>query len=110
MSTATLSKNSQKIDDTDAIIKAALDKKRKLIVQSKVIAYDEIAKLFDLEGQELIDTITAEHTLIGKLTASGMSYEQIGELVDSDTDNGVDVSETLGQTSFFEKKTNPYSD
>ena len=26
--------------------------------------------------------ITAEHTLIGKLTDSGMTYEQIGELAD----------------------------
>ena len=34
--------------------------------------------------------MTAEHTLIGKLTASGMTYEQIGELADdssADADN-----------------------
>lgn len=90
MGAATLSTNSKKLDDVDAIIKSAYEKKRKLIEQSKVIAYGEIAKLYDLEGQQLIDAVTKEHDLIGKLTASGMSYEDIEGLAD----NG-------RQTSFF---------
>ena len=68
--------------------------------------------------------MTAEHTLIGKLTASGMSYADIEGLVDSpamnvsgedrsadDADNGADSAddssddddsdEADGQTSFF---------
>ena len=47
-----------------------------------MITYDTLSNLYGKEGQELIDTITAEHTLIGKLTDSGMTYEQIGELAD----------------------------
>lgn len=102
MGAATLSTNSKKLDDVDAIIKSAYEKKRKLIEQSKVIAYGEIAKLYDLEGQQLIDAVTKEHTLIEKLTASGMTFEQIGKLADSGNE--------IGQTSFFDEKKNPYSD
>ena len=47
--------------------------------------------------------MTAEHTLIGKLTDSGMSYADIEGLVDSsdvaDSKSGDD--EFVGQTSFF---------
>ena len=74
--------------------------------------------------------MTAEHTLIGKLTASGMSYADIEGLVDSPADSvsdedssadddagngsdGADDSsdddETVGQTSFFDDKPNPYA-
>ena len=102
MGAATLSTNSKKLDDVDAIIKSAYEKKRKLIEQSKVIAYGEIAKLYDLEGQQLIDAVTKEHTLISKFTASGMSYEDIEELADN-ASNG-------RQTSIFEDKTDPYEE
>ena len=53
-----------------------------VIEKNKMITYDTLSNLYGKEGQELIDTITAEHTLIGKLTDSGMTYEQIGELAD----------------------------
>ena len=102
MGVATLSTNSKKLDDVDAIIKSAYEKKRKLIEQSKVIAYGEIAKLYDLEGQQLIDAVTKEHDLIGKLIASGMSYEDIEGLVDTAINSN--------QTSFFSETENPYSD
>ena len=62
--------------------------------------------------------MTKEHTLIGKLTASGMTYEQIAELADdssavsvndaddaeddgADSDHDNDVSEY--QRSFFDE-------
>ena len=55
--------------------------------------------------------MTAEHTLIGKLTDSGMSYADIEGLVDSsdgadsksgdDADSGSADDEFVGQTSFF---------
>lgn len=45
MGAATLNTTSKKLDDVDAIIKSAYEKKRKLIEQSKVIAYGEISKL-----------------------------------------------------------------
>ena len=91
MGAATLSTNIKKLDDVDAIIKSAYEKKRKLIEQSKVIAYGEIAKLYNLEGQQLIDAVTKEHTLISKFTASGMSYEDIEELAD-DANNDKQIS------------------
>ena len=55
------------------------------------------------EGQALLDAVTAEHTLIGKLIDSGMSYADIEGLVDSsdDADSGSADDEFVGQTSFF---------
>lgn len=102
MGAATLSTNSKKLDDVDAIIKSAYEKKRKLIEQSKLIVYGEIAKLYNLEGQALVDAVTKEHTLISKFTESGMSYNEIEGLAD-DAGNG-------RQTSFFEDKTDPYEE
>ena len=117
MGAATLSKNSKKLDDVDAIIKSAYEKKRKLIEQRKVIAYGEIAKLYKLEGQQLIDAVTKEHTLISKFTASGMTYNEIEELADDssddmsadDADNSSDNNGTDVQTSFFSEERNPYA-
>ena len=85
-----LNDNQAKIDNADKAVRAALERKRKIIMQSKQIAYDMLSELYGLEGQALVDAITAEHTLISKLTASGMTYEQIGELADdssADADN-----------------------
>ena len=59
----------------------------------------------------LLDAVTVEHTLIGKLTAGGMTYEQIGELADdssADADNKSNDVVADGQTSFFDEKSNPY--
>ncbi|MBO5577355.1 MAG: hypothetical protein J5956_13815 [Ruminococcus sp.] len=99
-----LNDNQAKIDNADKAVRAALERKRKIIMQSKQIAYDMLSELYGKEGQELVDAVTAEHTLIGKLTASGMTYEQISELAD-DTDNSLnskaDNNELDGQTSFF---------
>ena len=110
-----LNDNQAKIDNADKAVRAALERKRKIIMQSKQIAYDMLSELYGLEGQALVDAITAEHTLISKLTASGMTYEQIGELADdgsADADNeSLDNSDddvADGQTSFFDEKSNPY--
>ena len=93
MKAKTLTDNSQQIDNADAAIKAIHEKKRKLIEQSKIIAYGMLSDLYQLEGQALVDAVTKEHTLISKFTASGMSYDEIGELADDN--NG------SKQTSFF---------
>jgi uncharacterized protein YjcR len=99
MGTKSLSTNSQKLDDIDAVIKAAHERKRKLIEQSKVITYDTISQLYNLEGQQLINAVTTEHELICKLTSSGMTFEQIGELADSGKG---------GQQMSFSERKNPY--
>ena len=113
-----LNDNQAKIDNADKAVRAALERKRKIIMQSKQIAYDMLSELYGLEGQALVDTATIEHTLIGKLTASGMTYDQIAELADdssadtngdedddSDSDDNADY-----QTTFFDNKHTPYSD
>lgn len=74
-SNAVLSDNDVKLDKLEKSIQAALKRKRKIIEDSKLFTYDKISELYGLEGQELLDAVTAEHMLISKLTASGMSYE-----------------------------------
>ena len=92
-----LAENQAKINNADKAIKAALERKRKIIMENKLYIYGQLSELFGgMEGQKLLDSVTAEHTLIGKLTASGMTYEQIGELADDssvDTDNSFDESD-----------------
>ncbi len=135
---AVLAKNNKKLTDLEQSIKAALERKQKIIVESKLYTYGQLSELYGgAEGQTLLDAVTAEHTLIGKLTASGMSYADIEGLVDSpanivsdedssaddDADNGSDGADDSsddndannnsddvaeGQTSLFGY--NPYSD
>ena len=107
---AVLAKNNKKLTDLEQSIKAALERKQKIITDCKLYTYGQLSELYGgAEGQTLLDAVTAEHTLIGKLTASGMTYEQIGELAD-DADNGSDDSsaddnadgdQLDGQTSLF---------
>ena len=111
-----LKDNQAKLDSYEKSIKAALERKRKVIMESKQIAYDMLSELYGLEGQALVDTATIEHTLIGKLTASGMTYEQISELADDSSANADNKSDdnsdddvANGQTSFFDEKPNPYA-
>ena len=85
-----LSANKNRLDNLDRAIKEANERRRRLVEKSKLFTYDTLAELYGLEGQELIDAITAEHQLIGKLTAAGMTYEQISELTD-----GTDTQQTL---------------
>lgn len=104
-SNAVLSDNDVKLDKLEKSIQAALKRKRKIIEDSKLFTYDKLSALYGgMEGQELLDTVTAEHALIQKLTDSGMTYEQISKLAD-DTDNSLnsksDNNELDGQTSFF---------
>ena len=96
-----LSDNKAKLDKIEKSIQAALKRKHKIIMENKLYTYGQLSELYGgADGQALLDAVTVEHTLIGKLTASGMTYEQIGELAD-DADNGSDDDETVGQTFFF---------
>lgn len=103
-----LSENQAKLNKLNSSIQAAYERRRKIITDSKLYTYDKLSQLYGgAEGQALLDAVTAEHTLIGKLTDSGMSYADIEGLVDSsdDTDSKLDDSsaddEFVGQTSFF---------
>ena len=107
-----LSENQAKLNKLNSSIQAAYERRRKIITDSKLYTYDKLAQLYGgAEGQALLDAVTAEHTLIGKLTDSGMSYADIEGLVDSsdnadsksgdDADSGSADDEFVGQTSFF---------
>ena len=103
-----LSENQAKLNKLNSSIQAAYERRRKIITDSKLYTYDKLSELYGgAEGQALLDAVTAEHTLIGKLTDSGMSYADIEGLVDSsdDADSKSDDSsaddEFVGQTSFF---------
>ncbi len=103
-----LSENQAKLNKLNTSIQAAYERRRKIITDSKLYTYDKLSQLYGgAEGQALLDAVTAEHTLIGKLTDSGMSYADIEGLVDSsdDADSKSDDSsaddEFVGQTSFF---------
>ena len=92
---AVLAENQAKLDSYEKSIKAVQERRRKVIIDSKLYTYDKLSQLYGgAEGQALLDAVTAEHTLIGKLTASGMTFEQIAELAD-----GHDT-ETINQTTF----------
>ena len=107
-----LSENQAKLNKLNSSIQAAYERRRKIITDSKLYTYDKLSALYGgAEGQTLLDAVTAEHTLIGKLTDSGMSYADIEGLVDSsdgaDSKSGDDADsdsvndEFVGQTSFF---------
>ena len=112
-----LGENDKKISDIEKSIRAALDRKRKIIMESKLYIYGQLSELFGgMEGQELLDAMAKEHTLIGKLTASGMTYDQIAEPADDssadddDTDSNSDYAHSVHdnnvseyQTSFFDE-------
>ena len=111
-----LADNQAKLDSYEKSIKAVQERRRKVIIESKLYTYDKLSELYGgKEWQELLDAVTAEHTLIGKLTDSGMTYADIEGLVDSSDDNADNSSddssvddEFVGQTSFFENG-NPYA-
>ena len=110
-----LNDNQAKIDNADKAVRAALERKRKIIMQSKQIAYNILSELYGKDGQELVDAVTAEHTLISKLTASGMTYEQISELADDssvNTDNSFDESDAdkYGKQMSFSETDHSYSE
>lgn len=111
-----LADNKAKLDSYEKSIKAVQERRRKVIVESKLYTYDKLSELYGgKEWQELLDTVTAEHTLIGKLTASGMSYADIEGLVDSsvdDADNSSDDSsaDKYGKQMSFSETDHSYSE
>ena len=81
-------------------IQAALKRKRKIIEESKLYTYNQLSELYGLDGQALLDAVTAEHDLIQKFTANGMTYDEISGLADDSK---------VGQQMTFSEH-NSYSD
>ena len=78
-----LAENQAKINNADKAIKAALERKRKIIVESKLYTYDMLSELYGgAQGQALLDAVTAEHEVIRKFIASGMTLDEISGLAD----------------------------
>ena len=94
-----LSENMAKVDKLEKSIQAALKRKRKIIEENKLYTYNQLSELYGLDGQALLDAVTAEHDLIQKFTANGMTYDEISGLAD---DSNVEK-----QMSFSENE-NPY--
>ena len=111
-----LSENQAKLNKLNSSIQAAYERRRKIITDSKLYTYDKLSQLYGgAEGQALLDAVTAEHTLIGKLTDSGMTYDQIGELADdssADADNSSDecYSDNYGKQMSFSETDHSYSE
>ena len=113
---AVLAENQAKLDSYEKSIRVAQERRRKVIIESKLYTYDKLSQLYGgAEGQKLLDAVTVEHTLIGKLTASGMTYEQIGELAEdsyADADNSFDESDAdkYGKQMSFSETDHSYSE
>lgn len=106
-----LAENQAKINSADKAIKAALDRKRKIIMESKLYIYGQLSELFGgMEEQEFLDAVTKEHTLIGKLTASGMTYDQIAELADDSSADAVNDADRYGKQMSFSETDHSYSE
>ena len=111
-----LSENQAKLNKLNSSIQAAYERCRKIITDSKLYTYDKLSELYGgAEGQALLAAVIAEHTLISKLTASGMTYDQIAELADdssADADNSSDerYSEKYGKQMSFSETDHSYSE
>lgn len=87
---ATLTDNEAKLEKS---IRAANERKRKLVEKNKRITYDVLSELYGLEGQELIDAVTAEHELMEMFKKRGMDYNQIYELTKYQNHRPMNTSE-----------------
>ena len=111
-----LSENQAKLNKLNTSIQAAYERRRKIITDSKLYTYDKLSELYGgAEGQALLAAVIAEHTLISKLTASGMTYEQIAELADdssADAENSSDDSDAnrYGKQMSFSETDHSYSE
>ena len=88
----------EKIKDYDAHIRSNMEKKKKVMAEE-----------YNCKPHELDENIEQEHSIMQKLRASGLSDEELLEMVGSKTDDATDSNnaETTEQTSFFDVK-NPY--
>ena len=65
---AVLAENKAKLDSYEKSIKAAQERRRKVIIESKLYTYDKLSQLYGgAEGQALLDAVTAEHTELVEL-------------------------------------------
>ena len=96
-----LDKLEKKIEKRKSAIAELTEKLKEELAEYDRISVMALAEKFNLKGKDLFDAIEREHDELEKLKESNSADESA-----ADTDD----AETLGQTSFFGKKNNPYSD
>ena len=106
-----LTKLDEKIGKLKERIQTDTAECEKLSEQKALLIYQSLCKQYSCEGQALADMIAREHEQAAMPVADDKSV--LDNSSADDSDNGyydADSDETDGQTSFFEKKYNPYSD
>ncbi len=66
-----LSESMAKVDKLEKSIEAALERKRKVIMEGKQIAYDMLSELYGLEGQALVDNSSGKHNGKSRISKRG---------------------------------------
>lgn len=95
-----LDKLEKKIEKRRANIAAETEKLKEELAEYDRISVMALAEKFNLKGKDLFDAIEREHDELEKLKE--------GNSADESATDDTDDAETLGQTSFFGKKNNPY--
>ena len=95
----------EKIKDYDAHIRSNTEKK-KAMEKLKEVSRLAMAEEYNCKPHELDEIIEQEHSIMQKLRASGLSDEELLEMVGSKTADATDSddAETAEQTSFFDVK------
>ena len=96
----------EKIKDYDAHIRSNTEKKKKAMEKLKEVSRLAMAEEYNCKPHELDEIIEQEHSIMQKLRASGLSDEELLEMVGNKT---ADVAESgnaemAEQTSFFDVK------
>lgn len=100
---AVLAENQAKLDSYEKSIKAVQERRRKVIIDSKLYTYDKLSQLYGgAEGQALLDAVTAEHTLIGKLADDSSA--------DADNSSDESYSEKYAKQMSFSETDHSYSE
>ena len=96
----------EKIKDYDAHIRSNTEKKKKAMEKLKEVSRLAMAEEYNCKPHELDEIIEQEHSIMQKLRASGLSNEELLEMVGSKTADVVESknAETAEQTSFFDVK------
>ena len=105
----------EKINSLEKRIASDTAKKKTLEDKLKEVSRLAMAEEYNCKPRELDEIITSEHSLLQKLRASGLSDEQLLNLVgcgnaENENSNTTDPVADFGQQMSFTDKANPYED
>ena len=98
-----ITKLDEKIGKLKERIKTDTAECEKLSEQKALLIYQSLCKQYSCEGQALADMIAREHEQAAMPVADEKSVS------DNSYADDADEEEMLGQTSFFDEKSNPYA-